>query len=239
MIAFLLRHNLTGVAVDDLLGLVKVICPGLELGDVKSNKLFQVIDSVQYKVFHYCSICHNVYPLDPEIFSCETPNCSGLRYKGGLTAQQKQNRVPRQFFLLSDLKLPLKYLLEQDGLFENILDTKQTAKTAKASEISSLQDITDGKYYRQLLEDGEFLANASCISGLFNTDGIPLFKSTHVKLWPIFLSINEIPLRQRFSRESMVLVGIWQGKGSPPFLQYMNAFGEEMYNLYHRGVDVL
>ena len=33
MIAFLLRHNLTVVAVNDLLGLIKVICPGIsELG---------------------------------------------------------------------------------------------------------------------------------------------------------------------------------------------------------------
>ena len=36
----------------------------------------------------------------------------------------------------------------------------------------------------------------------------------------------------------MLLVGIWQGKGSPPFLPYMNAFGEEMCHLYHRGIDV-
>ena len=36
----------------------------------------------------------------------------------------------------------------------------------------------------------------------------------------------------------MLLVGIWQGKGSPPFLPYVIAFGEEMSHLYHRGIDV-
>ena len=36
----------------------------------------------------------------------------------------------------------------------------------------------------------------------------------------------------------MVLVGIWLGKGSPPFLQYMNKFGEEMCSLYHKGIPV-
>jgi len=99
-------------------------------------------------------------------------------------------------------------------MLEKILSTKKKAKAAKTSDSLTLQDITDGKYYRQLLEDGQFLANENCISGLFNTaDGIPLYKSTHVKLWSIFLANNEIPLRQRFSRESMLLVGIWQGKG--------------------------
>ena len=53
MIAFLLRHNLTGVAVNDLLGLVKVICPvSTELGDLKCDELYQVIDSIKYKVCH-------------------------------------------------------------------------------------------------------------------------------------------------------------------------------------------
>jgi hypothetical protein len=36
----------------------------------------------------------------------------------------------------------------------------------------------------------------------------------------------------------MVLVWIWQGKESPPFLQYMNAFGEEMCSLYEDGIPV-
>ena len=34
----------------------------------------------------------------------------------------------------------------------------------------------------------------------------------------------------------MVLVGIWQGKGSP--LQYMNAFGEKMCSLYEEGIAI-
>ena len=83
-----------------------------------------------------------------------------------------------------------------------------------------------------------FLQMKIVLVGFFNTDGIPLYKSAHVKLWPIFLAINEIPLRQRFARENMVLVGIWQGKGSPPFLQYMNKFGEEMCSLFNEGISV-
>ena len=239
MIAFLLRHNLTGVAVNDLLGLIKVICPAFsELGNMKYTELFKVIDNFSCEMCHYCSICHNVFPLNPDIYACETPECSGLRYKGGLAAQTKPSRLPRQFFVVADIKSQLKYLLEQDGLLEKIFDTKRKAKNSKLSNGSTLADITDGNYYRHLLEDGQFLANENCISGMFNTDGIPLYKSAHVKLWPIFLAINEIPLRQRFSRENMVLVGIWQGKGSPPFLQYMNKFGEEMCSLYHQGIPV-
>ena len=132
MIAFLLRNNLTGVAVNDLLDLIKVVCPGMsEFGNLKHDDLFQVIDDVNFKVCHYCTICHNVFPTNPDIFSCETPECSGLRYKGGLTAQTKPNRLPRQFFLVSDMKSQLKYLLEQDGLLEKIFDTKKEQRMQK------------------------------------------------------------------------------------------------------------
>ena len=76
MIAFLLRHNLTGVAVNDLLGLIKVICPGFsELGKMKYTELFKVIDNFSCEMCHYCSICHNVFPLNPDIYACETPKC--------------------------------------------------------------------------------------------------------------------------------------------------------------------
>lgn len=104
-------------------------------------------------------------------------------------------------------------------MLEKILNSSKQAKASKNSHSSSLGDITDGSFYRFLLEEGQFLAGDSCISGIFNTDGIPLYSSTKVKLWPIFIAINDIPLCQRFARENMVLAGIWQGKASPPFLQ--------------------
>lgn len=238
IIAFLLRHNLTGVAVSDLISLLKVIYPDSSLGSLKYEELFQVIDKVNFKVCHYCHICHKVFPPNRDIFKCETPSCPGFRYRGGHSAQTKANREAWNFFLLADIKTQLKYILEQDGLLEKILSCKKQAKASKSSQNSSLKDITDGSFYRLLLEEGQFLAGDNCISGIFNTDGIPLYSSAKVKLWPIFIAINEIPLCQRFARDNMVLAGIWQGKASPPFLQYMNAFGEEMCSLYEGGIPV-
>ena len=63
-------------------------------------------------------------------FSCETPECSGLKYRGGggggggVAAQTKPSLLPHQFFVLADAKSQLRYLLEQDGLLEKILDCK-------------------------------------------------------------------------------------------------------------------
>ena len=36
----------------------------------------------------------------------------------------------------------------------------------------------------------------------------------------------------------MILVGIWQGKGKPPFKQYLNLFCEEMNSLREVGFPI-
>ena len=75
------------------------------------------------------------------------------------------------------------------------------------------------------------------ITAIFNTDGICLYSSSKVELWPIFLAINEIPPKERFSRENMLLVGMWQGKlkGKPTFFLYMSEFTCEINHLYNLG----
>lgn len=237
IVSFVLRHNLTGVAVNDLISLFHVISPEFS-NSTKFEDLLGDVDHVDFKVCHYCPCCGSVFPEPPNVFQCETPKCKGYRYKGNLSAQSKRNRQPCCFFVIADLKSQLKYLLEQDGLLKTIFDYKLDAKSRKMRNSSTISDITNGKYYCELLEEGNFLSDKYAISGMFNTDGIPLYKSSKVKLWPIFLAINEIPLSQRFSRDNMVLAGIWQGKGNPPFLHFLNAFGNEMCELYFQGLPV-
>ena len=66
-----------------------------------------------------------------------------------------------------------------------------------------MTDIVDSKYYRTLCEKGEFLHSSHNISAVFNSDGIPLYSSFNVKLWP-FLANNELPPAVRFARENMI-----------------------------------
>ena len=141
MIGFLLRHNLTGVAVNDLISLLKVLYPdSSSLGSLKYEELFQVIDKVHFKVCHYCHICHKVFPQNQDLFKCETPSCSGFRYRGGYSAQTKANHHARQFFLIADVKTQLKYILEQDGLLEKIFNSKK--KIQSQHSLQSLRRVT-------------------------------------------------------------------------------------------------
>ncbi len=76
------------------------------------------------------------------------------------------------------------------------------------------------------------------MSAIFNTDGVPSYSSSGTKLWPIFLALHELPPAVRFAKGNMILAGLWQGKGNPPFFQYMAEFGEEMFRLFTRGIVI-
>lgn len=102
-----------------------------------------------------------------------------------------------------------------------------------------MTDITDGSVYKHLTGVGEFLEqNSTNLTAIINTDGLSLYSSSKVQLWPIFLAISELSPRARFARENTILAGIWQGKGKPPFKQYFESFSSVMNDLYQNGMSV-
>lgn len=236
-VSYFLRHNSSGIAIKDLLNLLQVLCPeSSQFKDITYDKIMSLAGNTNCKVVDYCHICNRAFPEDPDVFRCETNRCTGLRYKGEVTAQQKAGRQTRNSFVLADVEKQLQFILERKGVWSSIQNTK--CRISQSGACTEVTDISDGQFYRSLCRPGHFLSNPNTVSALFNTDGIPLYNSSNVKLWPVFLAINELPPSCRFARENMILAAIWQGKDKPPFHQYMCAFGEQMSKLYEIGVQV-
>lgn len=101
-----------------------------------------------------------------------------------------------------------------------------------------ITDITDGRIYRELLSEGGFLYHNCNITVLMNTDGLSLYSSSKVQLWPLFFAINELSPSLRFARENIILASIWQGKGKPPMQQYLGSLCSVFNNLYDAGIVV-
>ena len=139
---------------------------------------------------------------------------------------------------MGDIDSQLAKILERNGIWQSISRQKAKAKSFGKSHDKQLTDIICGTAYQEQIEDGNFLSPDNTISGIFNTDGVQIYSSSGIKLWPIYIAINEIPIKQRFARENMLLVGIWQGKCQPPYFDYINEFGNEMTRLYEDGVPV-
>ena len=57
-------------------------------------------------------------------------------------------------------------------------------------EDSDIRDVLDGDEYRK---HSSFLSEPGNVTLLLNTDGVSMFKSSTISLWPIWLAINELP----------------------------------------------
>lgn len=93
------------------------------------------------------------------------------------------------------------------------------------------EDIYDGKLYRSHAKGPSgLLSSPDNLSFTFNTDGAPVFKSSNVSIWPLFLIINELPYEARMRQENMLLAGLWFGKQKP----FMGTYLYPFYNSFKK-----
>ena len=92
-------------------------------------------------------------------------------------------------------RIPQYYIIlfPGDGVWQVFQETKSRPRT------SVIKDIIDGEEYRKQCQPGGFLADPNNFSLIFNTDGIPLFKSSGFGIWPVYLTVNELPPCKRYS----------------------------------------
>ena len=55
-------------------------------------------------------------------------------------------------------------------------------------------DICSGALYKELVSSYP----QHFVTLTFNTDGIPVFKSSKYAFWPMYLMVNELPYKMRF-----------------------------------------
>lgn len=64
----------------------------------------------------------------------------------------------------------------------------------KRPQKGGISDIYDGSGYKQY---AEFLSHPAHVSLLINTDGIAIYRSSSVSIWPVWGVINELPATLR------------------------------------------
>ncbi|KAJ8671928.1 hypothetical protein QAD02_003187 [Eretmocerus hayati] len=133
----------------------------------------------------------------------------------------------RDFFAILDSRPEVAALLKDNwGYYNDIVRRRRNPET--------VSDITDGILYRRFvssLPEHLRLRYATCI---FNTDGVPVFKSSNISIWPIQLVINELPYDVRTANP--VTCAIWFGKSKPDMDIYLDIFVREMTELENNGL---
>ena len=115
------------------------------------------------------------------------------------------------------------------------IDIQYRFERKKKSE-TAIEDIYDGRTYKQLLDKG--LANKHNISLMLNTDGIPVFKSSKFSLWPLYYVINELSPCKRQKRENLIFAGLWFGPDKPHLMTYSRPFCISLRELQDKNTEV-
>ena len=101
------------------------------------------------------------------------------------------------FFIELSITDQLKALFNRQGFYSDLghrFDRHQT---------DNIEDIYDGAKYKQHMKKGKFLANRNNISLIWNTDGIPVFKSSKYSIWPLYLGFLLI-------NDGLAIILYWQ-----------------------------
>jgi hypothetical protein len=98
----------------------------------------------------------------------------------------------------------------------------------------AFEDIYDGLLYKKLMEPGQFLHESNNYSYNFNTDGVPIFKSSKSSVWPIYMQVNELPPGERI--KTLVLCGVWVGSTDPKMDIFLQQFVQQGKKLFNEGI---
>ena len=69
------------------------------------------------------------------------------------------------------------------------------------------------------------------------TDGVPLFKSNKISLWPVLLQVLNLPPSIRFKAENIVMCGMWYGIKKPDMKLLLDPVVKTLEELYRDGFE--
>jgi len=227
IITFALKYSLTGEALNDLLRLIEMHCPPSNFIPQTLGKLKKWFREAKHPLkFHrFCSRC-NILLEDANILGgiCPNNSCENLLGFGNAVSH----------FIEIPIKEQIRSFFSRPGFFDDL----QHRFTRVKHDASAYEDIYDGEVYKNLSSPGAFLSNPHNISLLWNTDGIPCFKSSKMSIWPLLFQINELPFRKRTSTENMITGGLWFGPSKPAVMSFTRPFIDCLQELERDGVEV-
>lgn len=118
------------------------------------------------------------------------------------------------YFLYFDIKAQLEAVLKNYEVSQNLYSNLNRRNEGILSD--GFKEITDGEMYKGLRLTG---FDFSCI---FNTDGVPVFKSSKFSIWPILISIIELDFTLR--KRNILTLALWFGNSKPKFNTFFKPF---------------
>ena len=107
-----------------------------------------------------------------------------------------------------------------------------------STQSSILTDIWDGAGFRINTNYKNFFSLPGRIAVSMCTDGIPLFKSSSVTLWPIYLVLLNLSANIRMNAENVILCGLWVGPVKPSMSELLKPVVAKVQQFFSKGLTI-
>ncbi|KAK3085913.1 hypothetical protein FSP39_010520, partial [Pinctada imbricata] len=213
---FCSKYNLIGDGIQQLLQIIALALPsGHNLcTTLHAFKMyFKNLKNPLVK-HHYCAQCLAYCSSNNTV----CPVCTKVMDKSN-----------KRYFLEIPIENQLKNLFAQKGFYDRLQDRH------KKKFNGIYEDIYHGTLYRNLFDNDGPLSSLDNLSFVLNTDGAPVFKSSKVSIWPIYLVINELPYKLRMRKENMILAALWFGNQKPAMGTFLKPL-KKSFDVLHSGI---
>ncbi|XP_067208780.1 uncharacterized protein [Linepithema humile] len=173
-----IRNKMTDVGLETLLKIVDCHLPHTQYNS--KYHFLKTFPKVQANIYYFCPKCLIILKFE---------NCNRVECKNCEKIYNRR-RLQRQFNYF--YHLPLK---------EQLIELVNTKLFTYFRKMSYESDVINGNIYYQLREKN--IISDQDISIQWNTDGVEIFNLSKYSIWPIQVSINELPYRIR--RDNILL----------------------------------
>lgn len=224
VLVYFMRHNLTGVALEDLLLLINSI---LGINNLPTSKyiFFKMFSkSACPKYNFFCHNCLTSVEMESEVYDkfIETNKiCRNCKSKHSFNRLNEIN-----YFVTFSLESQLREMILNNS--EDFIKDEEILTEDK------MTDIQDGLLFKQ---------KPNCerieISLTLNTDGVQVFKSKSKSLWPVQVIVNNLKPVYRFKTSNIIVTALWFNMKHPPMKILLKPLIEEIVNLRAKGLTMV
>ena len=130
------------------------------------------------------------------------------------------------YFIYVPLQQQIEAVLSNSKLYPYF--TNRDLETVLNCEY--VNDVSTSSLYKELIRKHGLSSNDLTLT--WNTDGIPVFKSSKYSIWPLQATLNELPMHLR--AKHTLLIGLWFGE-KPNINTFFKPFIDECTKLQQDG----
>jgi cation transport regulator ChaB len=209
--AVMSANNLSYAAVLDIIKLLNLV-----IGTEK----------IPESIYYFRKVCSENIVYSKHWF------CKGCE-RGFGTQQPGESRCPdceksTDYFISTPISSTLKTILTRN--IENVFEYKQQLANMDRDVIS---DINNSAWHQKLVN------RETTLTVNINTDGVsPYNSSIRSSLWPILITLNDLPPELRYQKKNVIAAGYWLSEIQPIMSIFLQPFIEEMNLLAQAGINI-